>query len=311
MYEKISRSTVQSPPGRAWWRGPLGVVGLLLGALLASSAGSAQGAALTSGQVLVGQDTINETGQVRQLSSSGGFVGVLETPAFPGQETGMCFDAAGNLYTTNFFAFSVSKFSPAGTLLNASLVDVSPATPNSCVFDAAGNLYVGLSDADGVNFTGGGNGGLLKFHLGPTPTLVAVFHPARDVTPDFSGRGTDWIDLAPDQCTMLYTSIGSSIKRFNVCANLHTPPTLSGLQLPDYCGTLPSPPCEGGNGAQTGPFYAFRILLNGAGVLVADNQGFTTGGAVHQYSGNVATGTGAYVKSYVAENFMGSFCGAN
>ena len=23
----------------------------------------------------------------------------------------MCFDAAGNLYTTNFFAFSVSKFS--------------------------------------------------------------------------------------------------------------------------------------------------------------------------------------------------------
>jgi uncharacterized repeat protein (TIGR01451 family) len=312
MSERIDRSTIASPRERAEWRrGALGALALLLGALLASFAGTAQGAALTLGQVLVGQDTFNDTGKVRQFSSSGSLVGVLQTPALGGQETGMCFDAAGNLYTTNFFAFSISKFSPGGALLSASFIDVSPRTPNSCVFDAAGHLYVGLSDANGVTSPGGGEGGLLKYQLSPTPTLVAVYRPGRDESPDFSGRGTDWIDLAGDQCTMLYTSIGNSIRRFNVCANAQTPPALSGAQLTDYCGRAPSPPCDDGAGGPTGPFYALRILLNGGGVLVADNQGYYTGGVVRQYTGNVATGTGVHARNYAGENLFGTFCGAS
>ncbi len=63
--------------------------------------------------------------------------------------------------------------------------------------------------------------------------------------------GSDWIDLAADQCTMFYTSEGKSIKRFDVCTN---------TQLTDF--------------ASIGFFsaaYALRILSDG-GVLVASTQ---------------------------------------
>ena len=306
MAHRTSQSTVSRSLNSSGRRGVLGTLSLLLAVLVGAFVGSAEADALTGGPVLVGQDTVNDTGKVRQYGSDGAFGDVLETPAFGGQQTGMCFDAGGNLYTTNFLAFSVSKFAPSGALVAASFVDVSPATPNSCVFDAAGNLYVGLSDADGIGGSGAGAGGLLKFSLaGPTPTLVAVYHPMRDATVDFSGRGTDWIDLAPDQCTMLYTSIGNSIKRFDVCANPQTPPALSGSQLADYCG-----PCDDGNGGQVGPFLGFRILLGGGGVLVADNGAFTEG-VVRRYDGNVVSGTGTHVETYAGEDALGSFCGVN
>lgn len=61
-------------------------------------------------------------------------------------------------------------------------------------------------------------------------------------------RGSDWIDLAIDQCTMYYTSEGSSIKRYDVCADTALPDLTSGLT----------------------EAYALRILPGGQGVLVAD-----------------------------------------
>jgi hypothetical protein len=62
-------------------------------------------------------------------------------------------------------------------------------------------------------------------------------------------RGTDWIDLASDQCTMFYTSEGTSVKRFNVCTN---------TQGTDFSTAL--------NTA-----YAFH-LLPGGGALVANSS---------------------------------------
>ena len=60
------------------------------------------------------------------------------------------------------------------------------------------------------------------------------------------GRG-DWIDLSADKCTLLYTSEGTLIRRFNVCTN---------TQLTDFA-TLPAGAC-----------YALRIRANGE-VMVA------------------------------------------
>jgi hypothetical protein len=63
-------------------------------------------------------------------------------------------------------------------------------------------------------------------------------------------QGVFWMDLAPDNCTMFYTSIGPNVKRFDVCAN---------TQLPDFnAGPLPA--------AIT---HDLRILPDG-GVLVAN-----------------------------------------
>jgi hypothetical protein len=85
---------------------------------------------------------------------------------------------------------------------------------------------------------------VLKFD--PSGNLLATFSPATE------DRGTDWIDLAADQCTLFYTSEGLLVKRFDVCTN---------TQLTDF-NTAPLP----GSNA-----YAHRILPSG-GLLVADTS---------------------------------------
>jgi len=264
-------------------------VAITLAALLSETLEPAispvEAAPLVTEQLLVGQNTFNpQTGVILQYSSSGARQGTLDTttsgPNGSSQETGMCLDAlsAGNLYTTNFFAFSMSQFNPLGGLANANVHTFGTATPNSCVFDATGNLYVGLADAGGGTF---GGGDLLKF--GPTGTLLATFDPATEL------RGTDWIDLAGDQRTVLYTSEGNSIKRFDVVNN---------VQLPDYCA-----PCDDGSGGVAGTLRALRILPGGAGVLVAD---FSTG-VVRRYVGDVVSGTGVQDGSYIGIDALDAF----
>jgi sugar lactone lactonase YvrE len=121
-------------------------------------------------------------------------------PASGGQDaTGSCFDAANDLYVTNFSAGTVSKFDSTGTRLGYPWATGFNSYPESCVVDASGNIYVGSTDP----------GDLRKFS--PSGTLIATFAPVAE------SRGVDWIDLAPDGCTLSYTSEGTGIHRFNVC----------------------------------------------------------------------------------------------
>ena len=269
--------------------------GLLLGGLLlAASIGEA--APFAPGQLLVGQSTLNSTGKVLQYQPTGAIVDTLDTTTAgangSGEQTGMCLDAAGNLYTTNFFASSLSKFAPNGALVSATFIGVGPGSPNSCVFDPAGFLYVGLADADiGKGF---GGGGLLKYDVSGTPALVAMYSPATEF------RGTDWITLAADGCTMLYTSEGSAIKRFDVCANPQAPPLLSGAQLPDYCN-----PCDNGAGGAALSFRDLRILPGDTAILAAD-FGFGSG-EIRRYAGSVAGGTGSQDMAYAGVDALDSF----
>lgn len=63
-------------------------------------------------------------------------------------------------------------------------------------------MYVGQADCTGQ---------LLTFN--PAGALQASFSAAPD------NRGTFWIDLADDGCTVLYTSASLNVKRYNVCAD--------------------------------------------------------------------------------------------
>jgi len=136
--------------------------------------------------------------------------------------TGMAFDSSGNLYVTDFAAANVSKFDNTGTLLGT--FGSGYSTPESILFDAAGNAYVGDLGA-----------GILKFD-----SSGALIH-------DFTIGRVDWIDLAADQCTMLYTVEGGAIHRYDVCAD---------TALSDFT-------TNGGD-------FALRILGDGT-VLVADD----------------------------------------
>jgi Bacterial Ig-like domain (group 1) len=128
----------------------------------------------------------------------------------------------------------MSKFDSGGNLLEATFGSGYNEHPESCVFDAANNMYVGQPD---------GSKQVLKFNA--SGTLLASFAPATE------SRGTDWLDLASDQCTLHYTSESSAVKAFNVCTN---------TQEPDFATGLPA------------PCFAHRILPDG-GELVACQSG--------------------------------------
>src|SRR3990170_2147962 len=148
----------------------------------------------------------------------------------------MAFDPAGNLYATSSFGCptgTVVKFNNQGGLIGPFGSGYSDST-ESIAIDAAGNVYVGQPD---------GTSDILKFDSAGNP-LGSFDVPV-------GPRGSDWIDLAADQCTMFYTSEGTDIRRYDVCTS--TP-------LANF-NTAPLPSSS----------YALRILPGG-GVLVASSS---------------------------------------
>ena len=172
-------------------------------------------------------------GAVSQFSPTGTLKNTLQTTSASSEETGMCFDSSGNLFVTNFEAGTMSKFDSSGNLIAADW-HTFPGSPESCVLNNAGDIFVG----------GGGLSSIYEFtDSGTSGTLVNSW----PVT--IQDRGSDWLDLSANQCTMEYTSEGSSILQFDVCA---------GTQLAKFANGLP------------GPCFANRIIPGSGGeVLVA------------------------------------------
>ncbi len=164
------------------------------------------------------------------------FVALLNTMV-DAVTAGSMFDIAGNFYVTDFNASDVTKFDPTGALLG-DFGSGYALLPESITPNAAGDFFVGQA---GVFSTA-----VLEF--GPLGAPLMSFAPAVEL------RGTDWIDLAKDQCTLLYTSEDKHILRFDVCAN---------IQLLNFSGTLPGPNA-----------YTVKIRQNG-GVLVGDTTEVT------------------------------------
>jgi len=194
-------------------------------------------------------------GLVQERRPDGTLVRTLDTGKGAGIfTTGLALDAAGNLYVTDFNGNDVSKFDGSGTLVG-SFGSGYNSDPESIVFDSSGNAYVGQAD---------GSRQVLKFS--PTGASLGSFSPATE------DRGTDWIDLAPDQCTLYYTSEGTTVKRFNVCTNTQL--------LPDFA---------------TGLTKAFAVkVLPGGGALVADSTSIRrldgSGTTVQQYGTTITSG---------------------
>jgi len=128
------------------------------------------------------------------------------------QQAGMCFDASGKLYVTNFSDQTMSKIDSDGRVLVLNWGGPFSTSPESCVVDGDGNIYTGEVD---------GESRIRKYN--PDGRFLASFDVALE------NRGTDWIDLAADQCTMYYTSESDRIKRFNICTNQQMRDFASGL----------------------------------------------------------------------------------
>jgi outer membrane protein assembly factor BamB len=179
-----------------------------------------------------------ETGPVQWRLADGTLNRVL-VGTVPGTGEGLAFDQEGNLYVARwcvdpwctYTGDTVEKFNTLGQSVGR-VGSGYDCAPHAIVFDAAGAAYVGQA---------GCTGAILKF---PPGSAVPTAYPA---APDY--QGSFWIDLAADQCTILYTSFGPNVKQFDVCV---------GVQRPDFnAAPLPG-----------GVVQDLRVLPDG-GVLVS------------------------------------------
>jgi len=181
-----------------------------------------------------------EQGPVLWWTPAGLLRSVL-VPTVTGVGEGMGFDAAGNLYVTRWCSDgpcqtgnTVEKFNNLG-LSQGQAGHAFDCQPHTIVFDRAGFAYTGQAACRKT---------IVKSTLGAT--ITAEYTVAED------NYGVFWMDLAPDGCTMVYTSFGPNVKQFDVCAN---------TQLADF-NAAPVP----GGMAQD-----LRVLPDG-GVLVSSGE---------------------------------------
>jgi hypothetical protein len=184
-------------------------------------------------------------GKINHYGPTGTLKEVLDTTTGatnpPGNETGMCFDPTGKLYTTNYDAVDMSKFNSQGGLIQEPFGPDFLFPPESCVVDQPGqNLYVGTGELDSE-----------LFKLDTNGNVLAVFNPSRE------GGGINWIDLNPgNPCQLYYTSEGVQVKRFNVC---------TGTQLTDFASGLPP-------GSSDRGCFGLRVRSNGEVLVACDQQ---------------------------------------
>lgn len=183
-------------------------------AILLSS--QAMAAAFTLGNVFVSTGA----GTVLEYTPTGALVQTLNVGS--SYITGSAFDQSGNFYATRFSDNAVQKFNSAG--VDQGMFGGGYSTPESVVVDATGNIYVGSI-----------GGGIRKFDSAGNFLSTSV-----------SAR-IDFMDLAGDQTTMLYTQEGGEVHRVNLATN-----TL----LSDFSSDVENA-------------FALRIRANGT-VLVAD-----------------------------------------
>ncbi len=138
-------------------------------------------------------------GQVQVYDQSGNFIQTLDT-GLGGYTTGGTFDSSGNFYVTAFSSNVVSKFDNNGNLVNATWTTGLGAN-ESIVFDADDNAYIGNASSARI----------LK--VNSSGAQVAIYDALQN---------TDWIDLAADGITILYSNEGSTIRQLNTSTLVDT-----------------------------------------------------------------------------------------
>jgi hypothetical protein len=201
---------------------------VLVGGVLSAPAEASR---FQSGDIFaaVGDANLDGQAEIFHYRADGTFVETLPLGAgIGGRSTGMAFDESGYLLATGFDASKVVRFDNQGKNLGV-LVGAGLSFPESIVFDGKGNFYVSsvLSPV-----------GIKKFD--PAGNLLAVFIP---------GTRVDWMDLAADQRTMLFTQERSPVLRVDVS---------SSERLGDFAAT-------------GGISFALRMLADGR-VLVANGE---------------------------------------
>ena len=215
--------------------------------LLAGAAIPALAISIPTGSVAVAVGN----SEVKVFSPTGTLLETLNDGSSTSYTTGMAFDPSGNLYVTNFGAGNVSKFDSNGNLVNSAYLTASN-TPESIILNQAGNFIVG---GPSTNHT------ILQYSAaGGAPTATY------NVQGGNGTGGTDWVDLAADQKTVLYDGEGTTILSYNLATHTQNAAFATGLANSVYAlRIIPSGPYAGDVLAADS---SHAILLDASGNII-------------------------------------------
>jgi DNA-binding beta-propeller fold protein YncE len=242
------------------YRAALFSLGLLF---LLAAAPAALASGFSPGNILVSL----ADGRIEVRGSDGTLQSIISGP-FTGQAKGIAIDSNSNLLVAYEWTDdhsngnTVGIYNPDGTFAGTFGSGYN-CEPLGVLADRLGNIYVSERQCLGR---------ILQFD--PSGNLLQTFY----VNTDYAG--TWWMDLAPDGCTMHYTSDGQNVLRYNIC---------TGVQL----SNLNSAPLS--NNSYAGAL-GVRILPD-ASVLVADHYNVqrldSNGNVVGVYYGYPGNGLAA------------------
>ena len=229
--------------------------------------------------VLVGMDAGAD--KIRRYTHTGTFIDAWDTimPIMQNNiVTGLCFSPDGKVLATRFGYRSPILYSRHGAMLDSDFGFVTSSSPGfhqheSCVYDRSGNAYIGQAGA--TDTLPDSEVPILKFS--ESGVLLERF-----VIPT-GERGTDWIELAGDQCTLYYTSEDTAVRRYNLCTH---------SVLPIFTSSLGGPHC-----------YALRLRPNRE-LMVACQD------AVHRLNQQGAI-VQTYTRQSIGENDAGGLFALN
>lgn len=172
------------------------------------------------------------SGQVAHYNHSGTLLETLNSGQ-GGFTTGMAFDGAGNLYSTNFSAGSITRYDTNGAVILPNPFITPGSSPESIAFAQDGSFYVGRAGGTPQHYSS--TGALLQTYSTPV--------------------NSDWLDLAANQSTLFYNDESGLIRRWDLTTD---------TALPDFANNA----SNGGSSS-----FALRILGNGdvlsaAGTLI-------------------------------------------
>ncbi len=193
---------------------------------------SVSGVARAGSAYAVGDVFLDGGSYVNEYTATGTLVQSFGSATLTAYTTGMAFQNDGSLLVTGFSSGNVVQFDNSGNLKNPTWA-TGISLPESIAIDSTGHVYVSSVGGTGIteyNSTGGAAIG----------TSIV-------------GTRTDWLDLAADQHTMLYSQETGQVSSVNVSTNTPNPNVASGL---------------------SGGVAAFRIIATGtyAGDILVSNE---------------------------------------
>jgi uncharacterized repeat protein (TIGR01451 family) len=168
----------------------------------------------------------------------------LTTVASSPTTAGMAIDSGGKLYVTGYTSNAISRFTNTGNPDGTFGAGFS-SHPESIAFSPRGFAVVGQER---------GNRDIIQ--LGASGQLLAQFDAPTD-----ANKGTDRLDLASDQRTVLYVAEGKTVRGFDIVSNT----------APDFDGQGSLAPGFWAVGLPGKAAVDLKILPTG-GVLVADTE---------------------------------------